>query len=92
MSTLMQEDDDTGPDNDDGAFNAAISKPNRCHENTGDHIHINFNILKSEQLVSTAVRNNISSTALAAAVHSLVEACINGDPSKLNLHPSQAYR
>ena len=92
MSTVMQDAYDTESGNDeDGAFKPANSKPHRRQIKTGDYIPTPFNILKSEQLVSTVVRNNITPTAVAATVHALVEAC-RGDPSKLNFHPSQAYR
>ena len=70
------------------------SEPKQSHRRsrkTGEDIHIPFNILKSPQLVSTAVRNNISPTALSATMHSLITSC-KGDPSTLNLHHSQAYR
>lgn len=79
-------------EDEDENHDIEIAKPShkRCKK-TGDQIHIPFDILKSERLVSTAVRNNITPTALAATVHSLVEAC-KGDPSRLNLNPSQSYR
>ena len=57
------------------------SEPKQSHRRsrkTGEDIHISFNILKSPHLVS-------------ATMHSLITSC-KGDPSKLNLHHSQAYR
>jgi hypothetical protein len=58
---------------------------------TGTDVHIPFDILHSEELVSTAVRNKISPTVLSATVHSLIKAC-HGDSSKVNLSSSQTYR
>ena len=65
--------------------------PHRRLKKTGTEVHIPHDILKSEALVSTAVRNNISPTALAATVTSLVEAC-KGDTSRINLNATQSYR
>ena len=41
--------------------------------------------------MSTAVRNNISPTALAATVESLIRSC-EGNTSSINLNPTQSYR
>ena len=83
---------ETESDESDEDFQPSEPKQSHRHSRkTGEDIHIPFNILKSPQLVSTAVRNNISPTALSATMHSLITSC-KGDPSKLNLHHSQAYR
>ena len=62
-------------------------RPNK----TGVDIHIPHDILKSTGLVSTAVCNKISPTALAATVTLLVEAC-KWDTSRISLSAAQSYR
>ena len=58
---------------------------------SGTNIHIPYDVLKSPQLVSVAVRNNNSPTALASTLETLIETC-DGETSTVNLHPSQSYR
>ena len=72
-------------------FEPVAKRSHKRSKKTGDCIHVPPDILKSEKLVSTAVRNNISPTALAATVQSLVEAC-KGDTTKINLSESQSRR
>ena len=69
-------------------------QPKRSHKRkvkTGITISIPPDILKSNALCSTAIRNNITPTKLASVIHTFVSSC-NEDPTKLYLHPSQAYR
>ena len=91
VSTHIEEDYIESENSDEEEFLLSSKKSHRRCKKTGDDIHIPFNILKSEELVSTAVRNNITPTGLAATLHSLVKTC-NGNPEKLNLNATQAYR
>ena len=64
-----------------------LCTPNRSHKRsikTGSQGFWSPHILKSPKVVETAVRNNISATALAALATSFVEAT-NADPAKINL-------
>ena len=57
----------------------------------GTSIVVPHDILKSPELISCSVRNNISSTKLSAIVYSLISAC-GGDTTKVNLNARTAHR
>ena len=82
---------DTDKEMGDTASSSIICSTHKRMKKTGSDIHVPFDILKSSKLVSTAVRNNISPTALAATVESLITSC-GGDTSAINLHFTQSYR
>ena len=68
--------------------------PKRSHKRTvktGTHIFVPHDILKSPSLVSTAVRNQITPTALSATVQALITAC-DGNSESVNIHPTQSQR
>ena len=67
------------------------TRKHRRQKKTGINVFMRPDILKDKKVVSTAIRNKISPTSLAAIVQSVVEAC-DGDSTKLNLHYTQAYR
>jgi len=69
----------------------STSRSHKRMKKTGTTIFIPHNVLKSPLIVSTAVRNKISSTALSATLHSVIEAC-QGDATRVNLHQSQSQR
>lgn len=63
----------------------------RRMKKTGEWVFIPPDILKSPEFISSAVRNNVSPTALSAIMKSLISSC-NGDISKFNLDATQSYR
>lgn len=91
------DDDNDSPisaDEDDNADEVCTGEPKRKHRRMvkeGVSIFVSHDILKSEELVSCSVRNNISPTQLTAIVYSLVSAC-GGDTSKLNLNARTTHR
>ena len=57
----------------------------------GVTIFIPHDILKSKEMASGSMKNNISLTKLSAVVHSLISTC-GGDPSKVSIDPSTLHR
>lgn len=86
---IESETDSTGHDSNDPE--EEFRRSHKRAKKTGTTIFIPHDVLKSSLIVSAAVRNKISPTALSATLHSVIDACA-GDSSKVNLHHSQAYR
>ena len=79
---------------DENIDEASTSEAKRKHRRVvkgGVDIFVPHDILKSPDLVSCSVRNNISPTQLSAIVFSIVSAC-GGDTSKLSLNARTAHR
>ena len=71
-----------------------LCAPHRSHKRsikTGSQGFWSLHILKSPKVVETAVRNNISATALAALATSFVE-LTNADPARINLSYGSSQR
>ena len=90
----MQEEEatDVVEDNNDQTY--VQDTPKRSHKRvikTGTTAFWPHNVLKSPVVVETAIRNNVSSTALSALAQSLIQAT-SGDPTKVNLHYKTAYK
>jgi len=57
----------------------------------GETLFVPHNILKSPEVVSCAIRNKISTTALSAVTKAFIGGC-DGDITKFNLEYSQSHR
>ena len=97
MANVQGDDANDSPlsaDEDNDADNVCTSEPKRKHRRIlkeGVSIFVPNDILKSEELVSCSVRNNISLTQLTAIVYSLVSAC-GGDTTKFNINGRTTHR
>ena len=72
----------------------AVNDEKRSHKRqkkTGVEVFLPPDILKSPKVVSSLVRNNISSTAITSVIHDIVEAA-GSDPTKLHLSHQYAWR
>ena len=68
--------------------------PGRSHKRiikTGTNIHVPHDVLKSPAIVSALTRNKITPTKASTLLSVFISAC-NGDPSKVSLNYSTAYR
>lgn len=81
-----------GTDSDDTpSIPIATKASHKRLSKTGVNLFMPHDILKKPAVVSSAIRNKITPTALSAIVSSIVTSC-GADPEKLNLHFTQSYR
>lgn len=69
-------------------------EPKRKHrrtKKTGQMVFMRYDLTRSEEIMSAAVRNKVTPTALAALATAIVKSC-GGDVSKFNLQHTQSYR
>ena len=88
------QDADSESDNDKDFVDSTISSKRRSHKRsvfTGSPAFWPHNVLQSPQVIETAVRNSISSTALCEVTRTLVEAT-GGDPKAVVLSYASTYR
>ena len=92
-STLPITDSDTTEDEEteDQSFEPSSESPPKRWKKNGLNLYIQPDILKSPTLVQTVVRNKVTHTALTVIMHDVVTEA-KGDPTKLNLGVTTAYR
>ena len=68
--------------------------PSRSHKRivkTGTNLHVPHDVLKSPIIVSALTRNKITPTKASSLLSAIISAC-DGDPSKVSLNYTTAYR
>ena len=69
----------------------STSRKHRRLTKTEDNIFIPFDILKNPSVVACSTRCNISNGTLSSLMFAIITSC-GGDPTKFNIHETQAFR
>ena len=69
----------------------STSRKHQRLTNTGDNIFIPSDILKNPSVVACSTRCNISNGTLLSLMYVIITSC-GGDPTKFNIHETQAFR
>ena len=94
MPGFSTEEENVEDDDNYATFEVSTPTTSRSHKRvvkTGTPGFWPHNILKSPEIVESSVRNKITPTALADIAHSFI-AATSGDPDKVNLDYTSAYR
>ena len=92
--TVWLESDEEDVIEEDATSQIIFETPKRTHRRTlktGTNIFVPHDILKSPGLVSAAVRNQITPTALSATINAMITAC-DGNTESVNINPTQSQR